>query len=418
MCERADRCRASYSRAVLQHLRLRQRALVRSGTRCSTTRSPGPASQVPGEPDHAPGRPPPATPGWPAAAVGRHPGRAGRRQRPDVSAPASSGTPGGRPDPGRRRSARRRLVTRFHLTSPAPILAGRVRRTTAHVFRPLPGPASSAASRSPGRRSYSSVRQQTSRRSPARPDVQGDGVARGTVRVVGASRPPSRRPAAGRSDRAGGPAGARAAKDAARRQAGRRPRPPRPARRCRPSTPTRHLRAELRSDRGRPDIRHRPEVTGRRPHPPSHPGPVRTRPLSLIRSCHRRLWSCPPLRPQSPRPRTPAASGRPTAATSSPPASSSAPPGQSVGWNGRPVDLALSPDGRTLYAKDNRGLVVARRGDLDRPPGAALRQGPRRRVDARPGRQPRRHARLRHHRRADAGRGRGRRRRQARLAAG
>lgn len=34
------------------------------------------------------------------------------------------------------------------------------------------------------------------------------------------------------------------------------------------------------------------------------------------------------------------------------------PAGKSVGWNGRPVDLALSPDDRTLYVKDNRGLVV------------------------------------------------------------
>lgn len=34
------------------------------------------------------------------------------------------------------------------------------------------------------------------------------------------------------------------------------------------------------------------------------------------------------------------------------------PAGQSVEFGGRPVDLALSPDGRSLYAKDNRGLVV------------------------------------------------------------
>lgn len=34
------------------------------------------------------------------------------------------------------------------------------------------------------------------------------------------------------------------------------------------------------------------------------------------------------------------------------------PAGQSVEFGGRPVDLALSPDGRTLYVKDNRGLVV------------------------------------------------------------
>ena len=34
------------------------------------------------------------------------------------------------------------------------------------------------------------------------------------------------------------------------------------------------------------------------------------------------------------------------------------PAGESVGFKGRPVDLALSPDGRRLYVKDNRGLVV------------------------------------------------------------
>jgi len=34
------------------------------------------------------------------------------------------------------------------------------------------------------------------------------------------------------------------------------------------------------------------------------------------------------------------------------------PAGQSLAFGGRPVDLALSPDGRTLYAKDNRGLLV------------------------------------------------------------
>ena len=34
------------------------------------------------------------------------------------------------------------------------------------------------------------------------------------------------------------------------------------------------------------------------------------------------------------------------------------PAGLSVEFNGRPVDLVLSPDGRTLYVKDNRGLVV------------------------------------------------------------
>lgn len=34
------------------------------------------------------------------------------------------------------------------------------------------------------------------------------------------------------------------------------------------------------------------------------------------------------------------------------------PAGQSVEFGGRPVCLVLSPDGRTIYAKDNRGLVV------------------------------------------------------------
>jgi len=34
------------------------------------------------------------------------------------------------------------------------------------------------------------------------------------------------------------------------------------------------------------------------------------------------------------------------------------PAGQSVEFGGRPVDLVLSPDGRALYVKDNRGLVV------------------------------------------------------------
>jgi YVTN family beta-propeller protein len=34
------------------------------------------------------------------------------------------------------------------------------------------------------------------------------------------------------------------------------------------------------------------------------------------------------------------------------------PAGQSAEFGGRPVDLALSPDGKTLYVKDNRGLVV------------------------------------------------------------
>src|ERR1051325_7283221 len=34
------------------------------------------------------------------------------------------------------------------------------------------------------------------------------------------------------------------------------------------------------------------------------------------------------------------------------------PAGQSLQFGGRPVDLVLSPDGRTLYVKDDRGLVV------------------------------------------------------------
>src|SRR4051794_10127135 len=34
------------------------------------------------------------------------------------------------------------------------------------------------------------------------------------------------------------------------------------------------------------------------------------------------------------------------------------PAGRALVFGGRPVDLALSPDGRRLYAKDNRGLVV------------------------------------------------------------
>ena len=34
------------------------------------------------------------------------------------------------------------------------------------------------------------------------------------------------------------------------------------------------------------------------------------------------------------------------------------PAGQSVEYGGRPVDLALSPDGRTVYVKDNHGILV------------------------------------------------------------
>ncbi|HEY1381636.1 MAG TPA: bifunctional YncE family protein/alkaline phosphatase family protein [Gemmataceae bacterium] len=44
------------------------------------------------------------------------------------------------------------------------------------------------------------------------------------------------------------------------------------------------------------------------------------------------------------------------------------PAGRSVAWAGRPVDLALSPDGKTLYAKDDTGLVV-----ID-PAAGAVRQ--------------------------------------------
>ncbi len=34
------------------------------------------------------------------------------------------------------------------------------------------------------------------------------------------------------------------------------------------------------------------------------------------------------------------------------------PAGDSLQFGGRPLDMALSPDGRTLYVKDNRGIVV------------------------------------------------------------
>src|SRR5436190_14039686 len=34
------------------------------------------------------------------------------------------------------------------------------------------------------------------------------------------------------------------------------------------------------------------------------------------------------------------------------------PAGETLEFGGRPVDLALAPDGRALYVKDNRGLVV------------------------------------------------------------
>src|SRR5688500_1334246 len=34
------------------------------------------------------------------------------------------------------------------------------------------------------------------------------------------------------------------------------------------------------------------------------------------------------------------------------------PAGQALAFKGRPVDVALSPDVRTLFAKDDRGLIV------------------------------------------------------------
>ena len=34
------------------------------------------------------------------------------------------------------------------------------------------------------------------------------------------------------------------------------------------------------------------------------------------------------------------------------------PAGETIELAGRPVDIALAPDGQTLYVKDNRGLVV------------------------------------------------------------
>src|SRR5512137_1892489 len=34
------------------------------------------------------------------------------------------------------------------------------------------------------------------------------------------------------------------------------------------------------------------------------------------------------------------------------------PAGESVEFGGRPVDLALSPNGSTVYVKDNRGILV------------------------------------------------------------
>src|SRR5581483_2199079 len=37
--------------------------------------------------------------------------------------------------------------------------------------------------------------------------------------------------------------------------------------------------------------------------------------------------------------------------------------GRTLEFGGRPIDLALSPDGKTLYAKDNRGLVVVKVAD-------------------------------------------------------
>src|SRR5690349_19107214 len=34
------------------------------------------------------------------------------------------------------------------------------------------------------------------------------------------------------------------------------------------------------------------------------------------------------------------------------------PAGESLSFDGRPVDVALSPDGKLLFAKDDQGLVV------------------------------------------------------------
>lgn len=57
------------------------------------------------------------------------------------------------------------------------------------------------------------------------------------------------------------------------------------------------------------------------------------------------------------------------------------PAGQSLEFTGRPVDLVLSPDGGTLYVKDNRGLVVIEvatwkiRQELQFPAGAGSTHG-------------------------------------------
>ena len=54
------------------------------------------------------------------------------------------------------------------------------------------------------------------------------------------------------------------------------------------------------------------------------------------------------------------------------------PAGESIQFGGRPVDIVLSPDGNTLYAKDNRGLVVINcadwslRQELDLPGGGSM----------------------------------------------
>ena len=43
------------------------------------------------------------------------------------------------------------------------------------------------------------------------------------------------------------------------------------------------------------------------------------------------------------------------------------PAGQSVEFRGRPVDLALSPDGKTIYAKSNAQLLAIERTAMDPP---------------------------------------------------
>ena len=74
------------------------------------------------------------------------------------------------------------------------------------------------------------------------------------------------------------------------------------------------------------------------------------------------------------------------------------PAGRALEFGGRPVDLVLAPDGRRLYAKDNRGprrhrpRGVAGRAGAAFPKGGGSMHGM--------AVEPRRHARLRHHRRS------------------